>query len=97
MSMGELHGVAHGAKQPQPFLERCVVRLAVVGDRRAVDVLHHDPGRAIVQYAGVEQSCNAGMIQRRQRPLLRREASSSRGRQPGVTEDLDRGLRPGGP
>ena len=70
------------------------VRAAVLGERHALDVLHHEPRRAVGERVGVVEPRDGRMVELRERALLAGEALAPRRREPGVAQDLDRRDRP---
>ena len=66
---------------------------ARIGQRDAFDMLHHDPGRAVVERPGVVHPRDRRMVELRQRALLRRKALAPARGHPGVAQHLDRRLR----
>ncbi len=81
---------AHVAKEPDASHDGGRVRAAILGERRALDVLHHEPGRAVGERARVVETRDERMVQLRQRALLAGEPLASRRREPRVAQNLDR-------
>src|SRR6266446_1260192 len=67
---------------------------AIVGERNAVNVLHHEPRSSVIQCVGVIEPRDQWMIQLRQGPLFAGKAFAACRGKPGVTQDLDRDLSP---
>ncbi len=88
-----LHGFAHVAKEPHAPDHRRRVRAAILGERRALDVLHHEPRRAIGERARVVQAGDERMVQLGKRPLLADESLAPRRREPRVAQNLHGGDR----
>jgi hypothetical protein len=84
------HRAAHLAEQLEPRPDRQASRIAESRQRQPVDVFHGEPRRAIGQRVGVVQPSDAGVVEPRERLLLRGEAIAARGRDPRVAQDLDR-------
>ncbi len=53
-------------KELQPLANRQPVRVAVGGERRAVDVLQGEVRLAVFSKARIKEACNAGMVEARQ-------------------------------
>ncbi len=58
-----LNRLANGPKQPEPLVDGSGAFPAVFGDGFALDVVHDEPGRSIVQRAGVMNLCDQRMLQ----------------------------------
>ena len=64
--VGVLHRLADREEQFQPLAGRELLLVAVVGDRDALDQLHHEVGPAAVGGAGVEHPGDVGVVHQRQ-------------------------------
>ena len=62
---------------------------AIVRDRNAVNVLHHEPRSSVIQCVGVIEPRDRWMIQLRQGPLFAGKAFPACRGKPSVTQDLD--------
>ena len=86
--VGVLHRLADRDEQRQPLARRQPGPVAILGDRHALDQLHHEVGAA-VGLAGVEDLGDVGMIHQGQRlPLLVEAGEHPLGVQAGA-DDLD--------
>src|SRR3977135_2546578 len=65
---------------------------AIVGERNAVNVLHHEPRSSVIQCVRVVEPRDQWMIQLRQGTLFAGKAFAACRGKPGVTQDLDRDL-----
>jgi hypothetical protein len=72
--VGVLHRLAHAHHQLQSLGRLQPVAVAVVGDRFAADVLHHEVRPTAVRRAGVVDARHALVIEQRERLALRLEA-----------------------
>ena len=86
-------GLAHRPEKQQAFADAESARPARVGERHTLDVLHHDPGCAVLERACVVHARDRRVVELRQRSLFGREALPPAWRDPGVAEHLDRRRR----
>jgi hypothetical protein len=64
--MGVMHGGTDGADQLDALGERQAAAIAINVDGLAVDIFHHQIGRAVGGAAAVQQPCDVRVLQRRQ-------------------------------
>ena len=84
-----LHRLAHRPKQLKTLLNRALMLSAIVRDRNAVNVLHHEPRSSVIQCVCVIEPRDQWMIQLRQGPLFAGKAFPACRGKPSVTQDLD--------
>jgi OmpA-OmpF porin, OOP family len=70
-----LHRVAHLAEECEPRPQVQAQAVAVQVDRLALDVFHHEEGRAVGRHPGIEEAGDAGVVQPRQDLPLGEEAT----------------------
>ena len=68
--VGILHGIAHFAEQMQAFVDGEFVLVAILIDRAAFHIVHHQEGQPFGRAAAIEQLDNVGMVQASQRLTL---------------------------
>ena len=90
--MGVLDRLADGDEQLQPLLRREVIAVAVLGDRHALDQLHHEVRAAGVGGAGVEDAGDVGVVHHRQGLAFGLEAGDDLPRVHARLDDLERHL-----
>jgi hypothetical protein len=71
--VGELHGLADLTQQSDACRRRESLAIAVVGDRLALDQLHHEVRASVRRAAGVEDLRHCRMREPRERAALRLE------------------------
>ena len=76
------HCVAHLEEELQPGVHREAPRVAVLVDRHALDVLHHQIGQALGGGAAVEQAGDVRVLEPRQDLALRAELPHALGIEP---------------
>ena len=65
--VGVLDGVAKLNKKSQAFLERELIRLAVIGNPNSANQLHHEKRATRCGCPAIQHACNARMIHERER------------------------------
>ncbi len=89
VAMREREAAAHFCKQAEATDDIEPMLIAVLVDRLALDVLHHQIGLAESGHAAIEEPCQGGVLERRENLALRLEL----GHQPWVRQaevhDLD--------
>ncbi len=86
-----LHGLAYVAEESNATDDGRRVRATVFGERRALDVLHHEPRRTVAERARIIEAGDERMVELGERPLLAGESFASRRREPGVAQNLHGG------
>ena len=89
IAMGILHGGAYLHEQLDALADEQGAIVAVRVDGFAVDVLHHQIGRAVIQIAAVDQSRDGRMSERRQDVPLAVQAIAHARMQRRVVQHLD--------
>ena len=92
MAVRILHSLADAAHQEHAVAQRATVLAPVIGQGKAVRVLHHEPRRTVFEHVGVVDAGDAGMIALRERQLFHAEALPPHGREPSVAQQLDGNL-----
>ena len=87
--MGVLDRLANREKEPQPLFQAELVRVAVGGDRLALDQFHDKVGTAVLCHTRVEDPGNVGVVHQRQGVPLGLEACQNLARVHARLEDLD--------
>src|SRR5580658_2050644 len=64
--VGILHGGADFAKEPQTFVDRELILVAILVDGWAFDMLHDQIGRAVFAASAVEELHDVGMVESRE-------------------------------
>ena len=72
--VGVLHGLADRDGQLEPLAKRQPALVAELGDRDALDQLHHEVGASLLGGAGVEHLGDVGVVHQGQRLAFRTEA-----------------------
>lgn len=62
------------------FVDRACAAAAELGDRQPVDVLHHEPGHAIIQGGRIIDASDQRMVQLGKHLLLVRSVDAERGK-----------------
>ena len=94
--VGVLDGVAKLNKESKAFLERELVRLAVLRDPNSANQFHHEIWAASHGRPAVQHACNARMIHERERLAFRFESGNDALGIHAQFDHLDRDMAPNG-
>jgi len=89
LRVGIAHRFADGAEQPKAVQDRELTFPAVFVDPLAFHKLHHQPGRAIIQDAGVIEAGDEGVFEPGQCSYFAAKALGAQRRQAGVEQEFD--------
>src|SRR5690606_21111301 len=91
IAVGVLHGKTNLLEEMQALIDRQSLRVAVLCDRHALDVLHDEVGQTIFRHACVEQAGNAGMLEASENsPFSEEPLELGAGRETAVAHHLER-------
>ena len=91
-----LDGVAKLNKKSKAFLQRELIRLAVIGNPNSANQLHHEKRATGCSCPAVQHACNARMIHERERLAFRFEPGNDALGVHAQLDHLDRNLAPNG-
>ena len=87
-------GLADLEEEVDALVDGQPVLLAVRGEGRSFDELHHKEGRAVLRGAGVEEAGDAGMLEATEDALFGQEAAQAVGRGEALAQHLHGNGRP---
>ncbi|MEM6704605.1 MAG: hypothetical protein AAF690_17940 [Acidobacteriota bacterium] len=89
LGVSRLHRLAHLKKEAETSFEREAVPLAEVVDRKTVDKLHHEVGRAVFRNATIDESRDRGVVEASQDLTFAQESPARLRRCRAVGKELD--------